>query len=351
MRRNCGAQARRCVVAALCLAAALGGHPARADLARPGGSGIYWLEDGTDHKKGDLVGASGLIRTPSGLSMWVDTDLTPGSAETVWWMIFNQPRECAFPTQISRCSFADLATAGAKPSVQYAAGGIVDPFGRAVLTGFLGQGSASGCAAGFPCNGLLDPMEADVHLVIREHGPFDPFRGSEQLATYDGGCTSATPCVNVQAAFHQAARNDFLPENEDGRPVPGAPVVPITISNIRYCRGYVCTPGDQAYVYQARGVRAYNPQGIVDVRPGDTVTWIYQDAWCDVAGAVPYCPGHNVVFEDGGLRSPLLPARSVEGQTFSWTVPSSTPPGTTIPYYCDIFNHMNAGMTGALRVA
>lgn len=126
--------------------------------------------------------------------------------------------------------------------------------------------------------------------------------------------------------------------------------VSIVISNFRYCRGYVCAPSDEAYAYLTHGTAAINPQGVIDVRAGDTVRWMYGDAWCDLAGAVPYCPGHNIVFEDQTVRSPLLPARSVEAQTFAWTVPASTPPGTTIPYYCDINNHMNNGMTGALRI-
>jgi hypothetical protein len=37
-----------------------------------------------------------------------------------------------------------------------------------------------------PCSGLLNPLEADVHLLIRDKGLLDPSIGTEQLTTYDG---------------------------------------------------------------------------------------------------------------------------------------------------------------------
>ncbi|MBA3431169.1 MAG: hypothetical protein H0U16_06785 [Actinobacteria bacterium] len=135
-------------------------------------------------------------------------------------------------------------------------------------------------------------------------------------------------------------------------------VVNVTISNFHYCTAKICTFADQAYVRPAatgpvlRDV-VVNPVGIVDVRPGTSVTWTYRDTtWCDRVGG---CPGHNVVFEDGSVRGPLLRARASTPQTFSWTVPKKASPGTLLLYYCSMpgpnpsLGHSDI-MTGALRV-
>jgi hypothetical protein len=133
--------------------------------------------------------------------------------------------------------------------------------------------------------------------------------------------------------------------------------IDITISNIRYCRAEICTPADQAYLRPgATGPVledvVVNPLGVIDVRRGDTVTWTYRDTTCD---AVPFCPGHDVVFEDGSVRSPLLMARAPEPQTFTWTVPQTASSGTLVLYYCSLaanqyLGHSTLGQTGALRV-
>ena len=60
-----------------------------------------------------------------------------------------------------------------------------------------------------PAPGLLDPLTAEVHAVIRTHGAAldDP---NEQLSTFSGDCNPE--CVNVQATLHTpetlSARNE-----------------------------------------------------------------------------------------------------------------------------------------------
>lgn len=326
---------------------------ARADVVRHGGSDVYWL-DMPGYDQGETVpSASGLIRTEQAVAGWVDTEgLPPNTVVTLWWAIFNEPRACKHPTVVSRCDTTDLTTEDSLSSLHYATEATTDDAGTTRMAATLAAGSKQGCAAGHPCNGLLDPKNADVLLILRLHPGLAPKAPLGPRTNWDDGC-SPNPCVNAQFAVHQSVPN-WLVDKKAG---PKERVVAITLNSFRYCASPVCTSADQAYRRETAGVvRAYNPQGVIDVSPGDTVTWFYQDGtWCDTESLIPYCPGHNIVFEDGKgawpeVRSPPLRARSPEAQTFSWVVPSETPPGTVIPYFCDINNHFQVGMTGALRV-
>ena len=150
-------------------------------------------------------------------------------------------------------------------------------------------------------------------------------------------------------------------------PARAAEDVNITMSYFRYCLGEVCTPDQFAYVRLAppapRGPTlppaADNPRGAIEARPGDRIVWTYNDPLCDFndgAGGGPSpidCPGHNVLFEDGSVTSPLMLARTDPPETFSWKVPRTTAPGTVIRYYCEPLPgnaHYQIGMTGILRI-
>jgi hypothetical protein len=59
--------------------------------------------------------------------------------------------------------------------------------------------------------GLLDPMTAEVHLVVRTHGKALRERDLflDQITTFNGGCTGGpvdgpNDCADLQAAFHAA---------------------------------------------------------------------------------------------------------------------------------------------------
>lgn len=143
--------------------------------------------------------------------------------------------------------------------------------------------------------------------------------------------------------------------------------VNITMSYFRYCLDEVCTPDQFAYVRLGPPAppgptlppAADNPRGVIEARPGDRIVWTYDDPLCDFndgPGGGPsdiYCPGHNVLFEDGSVTSPLIGARTDPPETFSWTVPTTTTPGSIIRYYCAPApdnRHYQIGMTGILRI-
>lgn len=126
--------------------------------------------------------------------------------------------------------------------------------------------------------------------------------------------------------------------------------VRLQMSNFRFCAASAdaCGPQDQAYLATPQGggeaaVEEINPLAVTQVRPGDTVVWVYTDALCD---AIQGCPGHAIAFLDGEQTEQ---ANAREGAIeLSWTVPEDAE--GTIPYFCPINEHYNFGMTGALEV-
>ncbi len=128
---------------------------------------------------GSLVGTSTLTRTASGASFTLSTSgLEAGHAVTIWWMIFNPDGSV---------------------SVQYAAGHIVGASGTASFAGFLRVGDTTGVINGGP--GLLDPLEANVVLVVRDHGELDPSQVNQQIMTFEA-CNPT--CTDLQISMHTA---------------------------------------------------------------------------------------------------------------------------------------------------
>lgn len=155
--------------------------PTTAQAGRP----TIDVEPVTSIADGTPTGASVLRRTERGVRAVIWTgDLERRHAYTVWAVVFNHPEACDGP-----CDSSDLAD----PDV----GGVSTLFtgkvargARTVFVGNLRRGEA-----------LTDPLGAEIHLVVRTHGP--AIRGSvhEQLTTLNGGCPPNT-CANVQMAIH-----------------------------------------------------------------------------------------------------------------------------------------------------
>jgi hypothetical protein len=128
---------------------------------------------------GAVVGTSTLTRTTSGIAFSLSTTgLEPGHAVTIWWMVFNPDGSL---------------------SVQYAAGHVIGEGGAAEFGGHLSVGDTDGVINNGP--GLLDATGATIVLVVRDHGPADPGRVSEQIHTF-GTCNST--CTDRQMSMHTA---------------------------------------------------------------------------------------------------------------------------------------------------
>jgi hypothetical protein len=200
------------VVAGVVVFAAITASPPL--IAQPGTkstSPVIRIEPGPQFGT-QVVGAfSTLVRTADAIRMHVSTsDLEPGAAYTVWWVIFNNPEFCE-----DGCGLDDIQNptrrALTQVAVGYAAGHVVSQSGKANFSARLRVGDLSGFGGGLDSApppplgpGLLDPLGAEVHLVIRTHGQKIPGLVDEQIHSFEGGCTIAPlpRCVDVQASIH-----------------------------------------------------------------------------------------------------------------------------------------------------
>ena len=136
-------------------------------------------------------GGSRLTRTNNGVTLNLKTTgLQPGDAVTVWWIVWNDPAACSGVP----CGLGDLGVEGS--SIARAAGHVVGGDGKGNFNGHLRTGDTSEALFG---PGLTDPAGAEIHLVVRSHGPAIPGHIPTQIHTVEDGCAA---CSDVQAAVH-----------------------------------------------------------------------------------------------------------------------------------------------------
>jgi len=140
-----------------------------------------------------VAGASTtLVRDVDGVTAAaIISDLEAGAAHTMWLLIFNDP---------SRCSNRPCAPAKGDPpdSAVLAAGGVASSKGKASFAGQVAAGADSG---------LTNPLGAEIHVVIRSHGPAIAEMLEAQTTTLNGGCPP-NKCANVQGSPHQPFTDD-----------------------------------------------------------------------------------------------------------------------------------------------
>lgn len=148
------------------------------------------------------AGAS-LSRNNDGVFGSISTSgLTPGTVVTLWVAIFNNPKACA----ASDCVPSDLNNPSVNGSLQFGGGYLVGVNGRADFSNYLAVGDNTGFFLLFPnmpnpAPGVLNAKNAEIHLVIRTHGPASADLSilNQQLTTFGGGCM-VNMCANIQAA-------------------------------------------------------------------------------------------------------------------------------------------------------
>lgn len=159
---------------------------------------VYWWW-------GDPAGSSKIVRTNKGISGNLSASLsnsvggTDGLAVTLWIVIFNYPGECESPNECG--ADADFGNPAIMADVVYGAGNIVDS-SEVVSFGFHRKaGDNSGSVAvlfGMPTDdgepfGLRNPRGAEIHYVVRLHGPMIPMEMPDQIKSYPGGCVELAP--------------------------------------------------------------------------------------------------------------------------------------------------------------
>lgn len=141
-----------------------------------------------------------LVRTPEGIRYRFDTaGLTAGNAYTVWLVVINDPAECkVYPCAASTDIVPNPVT---DSQVTFGQDGeVVDSTGTAV---FRSRFRAGPLLDGWlPVQGIDDPMGAEIHLVVNDHGPLIEELTKEMTSTYRAGCTDASlPAFFPPAAF------------------------------------------------------------------------------------------------------------------------------------------------------
>lgn len=119
---------------------------------------------------------------------------------------FNNPAACD-----NSCNAPDLGNPAVLGTVLYAAGHVIGPNGKGNFAAHLAVGDTSGDSfpVEFPGDlvGLIAPLEAEIHLVVRSHGPPLPGQVAEQISTFNGGgCHDpgdpTDACEDQQFAVH-----------------------------------------------------------------------------------------------------------------------------------------------------
>ncbi len=161
-----------------------------------------------------VPGASSKItRNGSGVTSTLHTSgLIKGNAYTMWMVAFNVPGECA----TSPCGPADVAPGtAAVVDVIYVGGNVAGGNGKATFSGRRAAGDNSKslfAALGAPAPGLTDPLGAEMHLVVRDHGAKIPGQVPSQIHTFEGACTPESSlglgsggydCADIQFSIHQ----------------------------------------------------------------------------------------------------------------------------------------------------
>jgi hypothetical protein len=157
-----------------------------------------------------VAGAATLIRTNTGISFKVYTTGLEAGANTIWIVIFNKPENCMAGGP-GVCMAPDLSNPAVQGSVVAGSGYIVGADGIANFSGELREGSPpEGIQVNIPAgtaNGLKNSKKAEIHLVVRKHGPVDGMGGAvTQLTTFESPatCINSGICANVQAVIFEA---------------------------------------------------------------------------------------------------------------------------------------------------
>lgn len=152
----------------------------------------------TWHPQSGLAGPVGdgasatLVRHNGGVAFTFHTaNLNPGNAYTIWFVVINNPDACA----ASPCSGPDIILNPATESqVTYGAGNIA---GGSGLASFAGAFRAGPIAGWLPGGSLDDPMTAEIHLVLNDHGPALAEYLPSMIHSYRGGCSDASPFPGI----------------------------------------------------------------------------------------------------------------------------------------------------------
>lgn len=144
-----------------------------------------------------------LFSTENGVTMNFRTDaLEMGHVYTAWWALINNPENCA----TSPCTAKDILgnTDGVKAEVTYADSILASKGGKMEFAAYMAAGEVPEAWFG---NGLTNPMGAEIHIIINDHGSVLPDLAENMLNSYRGGCTDES----LPPPFPDTAKGDGEP--------------------------------------------------------------------------------------------------------------------------------------------
>ena len=165
---------------------------------------------------GEVVGDARLVRTDTGVGYNLRTsDLEKGHAISIWWVIFNNREYCA----TDPCGIADLfvdfptdltPNPDVDPAVMSGGGHVVGGSGNAGFAGHLNEGQITNEHPLFLDGpGLIDARTAEIHLVVRSHGPVQPGLNHGMFNSFEEGCEVFLPAGSVPEAVGECADQQF----------------------------------------------------------------------------------------------------------------------------------------------
>lgn len=113
-------------------------------------------------------GESRLLRRAGGIKYKLRTTGLPPGAYTNWMVVINNPEECD-----GDCDDADVfGNPATNSSVFWVTGGVVDDDGRGKFRGKVKVGEISSDPAQHIFGpGLINPEGAEIHIIVKYHGP------------------------------------------------------------------------------------------------------------------------------------------------------------------------------------
>ncbi|MDX1665078.1 MAG: hypothetical protein R3272_14900 [Candidatus Promineifilaceae bacterium] len=144
-------------------------------VSHPSQGDVVTIEDASALLLTDDEGAAVSMRTAL---------LNPGHVYTLWLVVINDPENC----EARPCTPADILNNAdaVRADVGYADGLVAGEDGRGNFAAYQPVGDLPDNWFG---HGLADPREAEMHLIVHDHGPLRAEMAEDMLTTYRGGCT------------------------------------------------------------------------------------------------------------------------------------------------------------------
>lgn len=148
--------------------------------------------------------SAAIWRDEDGISFRIrTTGLTKDHAYTVWFFSYDAPENCRTGdgNEGTRCTGNDFLNPASLPSIMWGTGKFVKSNGLVTFTGRRESPSSpcitepavvdEKCSGVLLGHGLHDPLGAEIHFVLRDHGP-DQEGIEDETTTINGGCDPLT---------------------------------------------------------------------------------------------------------------------------------------------------------------